>query len=38
MTPNNQNEYEIIDTPSRISVSNESFRYPLATNLIHYKI
>nr|ADM53097.1 Cry8-like protein [Bacillus thuringiensis]AEB52298.1 Cry0302 [Bacillus thuringiensis] len=32
MTLNNQNEYEIIDTPSRTSVSNESFRYPLASN------
>nr|AFP87548.1 Cry8-like delta-endotoxin [Bacillus thuringiensis] len=30
MSPNNQNEYEIIDTPSRTSVSNDSVRYPFA--------
>ncbi|WP_161959111.1 insecticidal delta-endotoxin Cry8Ea1 family protein [Bacillus thuringiensis] len=32
MSPNNQNEYEIIDTPSRTSVSNDSVRYPFASD------
>nr|AFU51811.1 Cry8Sa1 [Bacillus thuringiensis] len=30
MSPNNQNEYDIIDASSRTSVSNDSVRYPLA--------
>ncbi|WP_000074807.1 insecticidal delta-endotoxin Cry8Ea1 family protein, partial [Bacillus thuringiensis] len=30
MSPNNQNEYEIIDTPSSNSLDNQFVRYPLA--------
>ncbi|WP_033704258.1 insecticidal delta-endotoxin Cry8Ea1 family protein [Bacillus thuringiensis] len=32
MSPNNQNKYEIIDIPCRTSVSNDSVRYPFASD------